>query len=107
MPLINIPASDVLQLVSDLRGEANVNTDASRIRAVSRANQTIAKKRLWKFYRKDLTVTANGTDQDFEIGSTTYEMGPTQINMNWLTPTTTDTGYQSTQPIKLLMSGTM
>lgn len=74
--LLSLTVSDVLELVSDLRGENSTNTGASRIRAVSRANQTLAKKRLWKFYRKELTVTADGVLQDFEIGSTTYNMRP-------------------------------
>jgi len=98
MSLINIPASDVLQLVSDLRGEATVNTDASRIRAVSRANQTIAKKRLWKFYRKDLTVTANGTDQDFEIGSATYEMGPGRLSEVYVDGVANTNKYELVDP---------
>lgn len=98
MPLINIPVSDVLQLVSDLRGEASVNSDASRIRAVSRANQTIAKKRLWKFYRKDLTVTANGTDQDFEIGNTTYEMGPGRLSEVYVGGIANENRYELVDP---------
>ena len=98
MPLINITVSDVLQLVSDLRGESSVNTDASRIRAVSRANQTIAKKRLWKFYRKDLTVTADGTNQDFEIGSTTYEMGPGRLSEVYVGGVANSNKYELVDP---------
>jgi hypothetical protein len=92
--LINTVISDVLELISDLRGESTTNTNASRIRAVSRANQTIAKKRLWKFYRKELTVTANGTDQDFTIGSTTYEMRPGGLSEVYVGGITEDCKYQ-------------
>lgn len=96
--LINIVISDVLELVSDLRGESTTNTDAVRIRAVSRANQTIAKKRPWKFYRKELTVTANGTDQDFTIGSTAYEMGPGRLSEVYVGGQTESYKYQIISP---------
>jgi hypothetical protein len=92
--LLNILVSDVLELVSDLRGESSTNTDAVRIRAVSRANQTIAKKRHWKFYRKELTVSADGTNQDYTIGSTTYNTRPGGLSEVYVGGTTESYKYQ-------------
>ena len=66
--------NDVLQIISDLRGESSTNTDAIRIRAVSRSNQDFARRRFWKFYRLDnLTKVGSGVN-NYEIGTTTYPM---------------------------------
>jgi hypothetical protein len=66
--------NDVLQIISDLRGESSINSDAIRIRAVSRANQDFARRRFWKFYRlEDQAKVGDGT-KNYEIGSTTYPM---------------------------------
>jgi hypothetical protein len=92
--LINILVSDVLELVSDLRGEASTNTSAGRIRAVSRANQTIAKKKKWDFYRKELTVTGDATNQDYTIGSTTYNVRPSGLSEVYVGGQTDDYKYE-------------
>lgn len=64
----------ILQIISDLRGESSTNTDASRIRAVSRANKDFSRRQYWKFYRlTDQTDTGDGTN-DYTIGSSTYPM---------------------------------
>lgn len=69
-PTIN----DVLQIISDLRGESALNSDAIRIRAVSRANQDFARRRFWRFYRlDDQTMVGDGT-KNYTIGSSTYPM---------------------------------
>jgi len=66
--------NDILQIISDFRGESSTNTDAIRIRAVSRANQDFAKRKFWKFYRLDnVTKVGDGTN-NYEIGSATYPM---------------------------------
>jgi hypothetical protein len=66
--------SDVLQIISDLRGESTVNTNARRIRAVSRAEQNFANRKYWATHLlKDQTVTGDSTS-DYTVGSTAYPM---------------------------------
>jgi len=50
MTNINILVSTILQIISDLRGESSVNTDAVRIRAISDANKDFALRKNWGFY---------------------------------------------------------
>lgn len=65
--------NDVLQIVSDLRGESSVNTDASRIRAVSRAEKDFSRRHNWRiFILPDQTQTGDGTTSNFTVGSVTY-----------------------------------
>lgn len=82
--------NDVLQIISDLRGESSVNTDAIRIRAVSRANQDFARRRFWRFYRLDDQTQIGSGVNNYTIGSSTYPMrmkGLTEL----FVATTTDT----------------
>lgn len=66
--------SDILQMISDYRGESTVNSDAIRVRAVSRQEQSIAKRRFWNFYLlPNQTVSGDGGN-DYTIGSATYPM---------------------------------
>ena len=66
--------NDVLQIISDLRGETTINSDSVRIRAVSRANQDFARRKFWKFYRlDDQTQVGDGTN-NYTIGSETNPM---------------------------------
>jgi len=65
---------NVLQIISDLRGESSVNSNSDRIRAVSRANRDFALRRFWRtHYLKDQTISSSGTG-DETIGSTLYPM---------------------------------
>ena len=66
--------SDVLEIISDLRGESSTNTDANRIRAVSRANQDFARRKFWKFYLKPDQTQVGDATNDYTIGSATYPM---------------------------------
>lgn len=69
--------NDILQIVSDERGESSVNTDASRIRAVSRAEQECAKRMNWRIFRlMDQTAAGDGSSSSFTIGSAAYPMRP-------------------------------
>lgn len=87
--------SAVLQIVSDLRGESSTNTDASRIRSVSRAEQDLAKRKPWKlFLLPDQTQTANGTDTSFTIGSATYPMREKGLSEVFVGGTTEDKRYE-------------
>jgi len=71
---INVLVSTILQIISDLRGESSVNTDAMRIRAVSRANKDFALRRNWRFYLyPNQTMVGSGVN-DYTIGSATYPM---------------------------------
>ena len=74
MTNIRTLVSDVLEIISDLRGESSTNTDANRIRAVSRANQDFAKRKFWKFYLKPDQTQVGDATNDYTIGSATYPM---------------------------------
>jgi hypothetical protein len=66
--------SDILQIISDLRGESTVNTGASRIRAVSRADQDFANRGFWGFYLLSDQFQAGDGTSNYTIGSATYPM---------------------------------
>lgn len=68
--------SDILQIISDYRGESNVNSNANRIRAVSRAERSLARRKFFRIHLvKDQSIgTGDGTTSSFSIGSTTYPM---------------------------------
>ena len=68
--------SNILQIVSDLKGENSTNSDAMRIRAVSRAERDWAKRNYWRVHLLvDQTAgTGDGTTTNFTIGSSTYPM---------------------------------
>jgi len=65
---------------------------------VSRANQTIAKKRRWKFYRVELTATGDGSAQDFEIGTAVYNMRPGGLAEVYVGAETEDAKYDIIDP---------
>jgi len=68
--------SDILQIISDWRGESAVNSDAARIRAISRAEQDIAMRTYWRhFLLRNQTSVGDGTN-DLSIGSASYPMRP-------------------------------
>jgi hypothetical protein len=71
---INVTVNTILQLISDLRGESSTNTDALRIRAVSRANQDFALRKNWRFYLMPNQSTTGTASNDYTIGSATYPM---------------------------------
>ncbi len=76
MSLTKYLVSDILQIISDLRGEASVNTDADRIRAISRAEQDYARRMFFRIHLiKDQSIgTGDGSTSTFTIGTTTYPM---------------------------------
>lgn len=69
-----LTVNDVLQIISDLRGESATNTDAIRIRTVSRANQDFARRMFWRFYRLNDQTTVGDATKNYTIGSATYPM---------------------------------
>jgi len=71
---LQLTVDDALQIVSDLRGESSTNTDAIRIRAVSRANQDFARRMFWRFYRLDNETQVGDTTNDYTIGDATNPM---------------------------------
>lgn len=85
---------NVLQIVSDLRGESSTNTDAVRIRAVSRAERDFAKRKLWSFFRmNDQTIAGSGVNS-YTIGSTNYPMRSKGLAAVYVGGTTEDKRYQ-------------
>lgn len=69
--------STILQMISDARGETTTNTDAVRIRAVSRAERDFAKRKFWRTHlliqsSNVAPTTGNGTTTSFVVGTTTY-----------------------------------
>lgn len=65
---------EIAQVVSDLRGESSTNSDASRIRAISRGEQDYARRKLWRTHLlRNLTTTGDSTN-DYTIGSSIYPM---------------------------------
>ena len=76
MTNINTLVSSILETISDLRGESTTNTDAVRIRAVSRANKDFALRKLWKFYLlPNQTSTGSGVN-DYTIGGASVATYP-------------------------------
>lgn len=70
--IVKDTVSNVLQIISDLRGETSTNTDASRIRTLSRMERELAKRKLFKLFQlKDQTQAGDGTN-DYTIGDATY-----------------------------------
>lgn len=65
---------NVLQIISDLRGESSLNSNASRIRAISRAERDVAKRKFWRLFllREQNAGTGDGLTTSFSIGTTTY-----------------------------------
>lgn len=64
---------NVLEAISDLRGESTVNTDSSRIRAVSKMERSFAKRMFWRTHLlKDQTQNGDGSTSIFTIGSATF-----------------------------------
>jgi hypothetical protein len=72
--LMATTVSDILQQITDLRGESSLNTDAVRIRAVTRAEQEVASRKLFQEHLLlDQTVASTGVNA-YTIGSATYPM---------------------------------
>lgn len=62
---------NVLQIISDYRDENNTNTDAKRIRAVSRVERDFANRRYWDiFLLPNQTATGDSTNT-YELGTAT------------------------------------
>ncbi len=76
MSLTKYLVSDILQIISDLRGESSVNTDADRIRAISRSEQDLARRMFFRIHLvKDQSIgTGDGSTTSFTVGSATYPM---------------------------------
>lgn len=88
--------SNVLQIVADLRGESSVNTNANRVRAVSRAERDFARRKKWDFFHlKNQTVSGSGVNA-YTVGTTTYnylEHGLSEVFVSSSGSTTEDTRH--------------
>lgn len=92
MTNVNTLVSTILETISDLRGESTTNTDAVRIRMVSRANKDFALRKLWKFYlMPNQTLTGSGVNS-YTIGGAsvaTYPMREKGLSEVFVWPTAT------------------
>lgn len=85
--------SEILQAVSDLRGESSVNTDAVRIRYVTKNEKDLAKRMFWSWLRMpNQTTTGDGTN-DYTIGSSTYPMRVKGLSEVFVDGTTESSRY--------------
>lgn len=68
--------NDILQMISDLRGESTVDSSANRIRFVSRAEKDFAKRRLWRTHLLKNQTMVGTAANDYTIGDATYPYRP-------------------------------
>lgn len=75
MSSVTNTVQQILEAVSDIKGESSTNVDAIRIRFVARAVNNFANRRFWLIHlKRNSTVTADGVNQDYTIGDSTYTM---------------------------------
>lgn len=92
--LYKATVEDILQMISDYRGEATTDTSAKRIRAVTRQEKALAKRRHWQlFYLEDQTTTGTGAN-DYTVGSASYPMKLKGLTEVFVGGTTPDKSYQ-------------
>lgn len=85
--------SDICQVISDWRGESTADTSAGRIRAISRAEQDFALRKLWRTHRvNDAAIVAAGTATE-TIGSATLPMRTKGLTEFFVGGTTEDKRY--------------
>lgn len=88
--------SNVLQIVSDWRGESTIKTDANRVRAVSRSERAFARRKLWDYFHlKNKTQSGDGGN-DYTIGDSTnhyMEKGLSELFVSTDGSTTEDKRY--------------
>lgn len=65
---------NILEEISDLRGESTTNSDAVRIRAVSKAERLVAKRKMFVEHLVRLSTVAGSGASDYTIGSATFPM---------------------------------
>lgn len=95
MSSVTYTVEEVLQEVSDLKGETETNTDANRIRFVSKAENNFATRKFWLIHlRRNVETTGDGSSVDFEIGSTTYPMRKNGLAELFVGGLTEDKRYQ-------------
>ena len=84
---------DVLQIISDEKGETATDTGATRIRALSRAYEWYAKAKRWNIHLKRLVPITSGGTADEEIGSTNFPMRQKGLAEVFVGGTTEDKRY--------------
>lgn len=65
---------DILETISDLRGESSTNTDAVRIRAVSRAEQEVASRKMFSEHLLQEQALTGTATNSYTIGTSVYPM---------------------------------
>jgi hypothetical protein len=68
--------NDILQMISDLRGESTVDSSGNRIRFVSRAEKDFAKRKLWRTHLLKNQTMVGTAANDYTIGDATYLYRP-------------------------------
>lgn len=87
-------ASDICQIISDLRGESSADTSAVRIRAIDRALGDFSTRRNWRLYKLlNQSLTGDGTS-DYTVSSTTFPMRPKGLIELFVGGTTEDCRYE-------------
>lgn len=94
MALEKNTVTTILQLVSDLRGETSTNTDAVRIRAVSRAEQDYAGRRFFLEHLLRLSETTGDGTNNYPIGTATFPMRKKGLSELFVGGTTEAHRYQ-------------
>lgn len=85
---------NICEIISDLRGEQSTDTSAKRIRAITRAEQTFAKRKRWIVHLLRLQTTTGDGGADYTIGSTNYPMRLKGLAEVFVGGTTEDKRYQ-------------
>lgn len=76
MSLTADTVQNILEIISDWRGESSTNTDSKRIRAISRAERDLARRSFFRVHlvKNQSIGTGDGTTVDFTVGTATYPM---------------------------------
>lgn len=91
---------NVLNTISDFRGENDTNTDARRIRAISRSEKSLAKRTNWKlFYLPDQTITTDGS-ATYALGSSNYPLKQKGLMEIYVGGTGSEHKYQIIEPFE-------
>jgi hypothetical protein len=93
MTLYEDTVANLLEMISDLKGESQTDTSAKRLRFLSFRERSLAKRKLWKlFILPNQTATGDGT-ADYTVGSTTNPMRLNGLSEVFVGGTTADKQY--------------
>ena len=91
--MVKDTVQNILQRISDFRGESDVNSDSSRLMSIDSINRDIASRYKWLVHlRRLVEINADGS-ADYEIGSATYPMQEKGLSEIYVDGTTEDKRY--------------